>query len=625
MKKMLIISIALLCAFCTKAKTGDDKVTKDKVHPYLIMTTEDEQSIHSAIQTDQIWKQYHAIMLEGADSILLRPNCERVIIGRRLLDVSRECLRRMLLLGYAYRMTGEPKYAERAESEMNNVAKFVDWNPSHFLDVSEMTTAMAIGYDWFYNYIGDNTKRIVEETIEMKGLRPSLDSEYNDWLQRNNNWNQVCNSGMALGALAIYNKIPTLADEVISRSVASVKLPMAVYSPDGAYAEGYSYWGYGTTYNILLIDALQKVVGTDYKLSQQPGFLETGKFIQNMILSDGKSFNYGDCSLSGRMSPAMFWFSSQTSDKGLLWGEKYLFNKSTKNKLINYRYAVLSIIWGASTDMNSLPEPIRKMWVSDKTTTPVALMRTDWNYKKGLSIAMKGGTAQSGHAHLDAGTFIFVDKNIRWAIDLGPQDYNSLESQGIDLWNRTQDSQRWDVFRYNNLAHNTLTFNELHQNVNGYAAIIDYSDKRDYMYAIIDLTQIYKDQVAGVRRGVAIVDSHYVVVRDEIKTLNKQTRVRWNMVTEAIPEIIDSHTIQLSQDGRKLLLKVDPSMSVNMKIWDATSPNSWDAKNPNVVFVGFEVELPPDKVETLQVKLIPEGEFDSDQEIMQLINWKNKK
>jgi hypothetical protein len=32
-------------------------------------------------------------------------------------------------------------------------AAFSDWNPSHFLDVAEMTAALAIGYDWLYEEV----------------------------------------------------------------------------------------------------------------------------------------------------------------------------------------------------------------------------------------------------------------------------------------------------------------------------------------------------------------------------------------------------------------------------------------------------------------------------------------
>ena len=56
---------------------------------------------------------------------------------------------------------------------------------------------------------------------------------------------------MSLGALAIYDHIPELADTIVNRAVEKIKLPMSIYAPDGAYSEGYSYWAYGTTYNVL--------------------------------------------------------------------------------------------------------------------------------------------------------------------------------------------------------------------------------------------------------------------------------------------------------------------------------------------------------------------------------------
>ena len=169
----------------------------------------------------------------------------------------------------------------------------------------------------------------------------------------------------------------------------------------------------------------------------------------------------------------------------------------------------------------------------------------------------------------------------------------------------------------------TLSFDNKYQNVNGYATITDFSDNENYMYAIADLTKIYEGQAKEVKRGVAIVDSHYAAVRDEVKTLGQPTVIRWNMVTEAQPAIIGEHTIQLSQNGEKLLLEVESPAKVRMKTWSATSPNSWDAKNPGVTFVGFEAELRPNTTEVLQVKLIPEGNFDSNKEIMPLTDWKN--
>ena len=56
------------------------------------------------------------------------------------------------MLSYAYRTTGELKYAERAEKEMLYMAGYDNWNPEHFLDVAEMTMALSIGYDWYMKF-----------------------------------------------------------------------------------------------------------------------------------------------------------------------------------------------------------------------------------------------------------------------------------------------------------------------------------------------------------------------------------------------------------------------------------------------------------------------------------------
>ena len=38
-----------------------------------------------------------------------------------------------------------------------------------------------------------------------------------------------------------------------------------------------------------------------------------------------------------------------------------------------------------------------------------------------------------------------------WGIDLGMQNYLSLESRGVNLWDQFQEGQRWEVFRLGNM------------------------------------------------------------------------------------------------------------------------------------------------------------------------------
>ena len=68
-------------------------------------------------------------------------------------------------------------------------------------------------------------------------------------------------------------------------------------------------------------------------------------------------------------------------------------------------------------------------------------------------MGFKGGSPGTNHAHMDVGSFVVDMQGVRWAVDLGGQGYHGLESRGVDLWNRGQDSERWTVFRLNNFGH----------------------------------------------------------------------------------------------------------------------------------------------------------------------------
>ena len=114
----------------------------------------------------------------------------------------------------------------RAEQEMVSVCSFGDWNPSHFLDVGEMTMAVAIGYDWLFDKLSPETRRVVRESILQKGFAPSNDKQYNWFLKAENNWNQVCNTGLVYGALALLDSDSKEAAAVIERAMSSVPLSM---------------------------------------------------------------------------------------------------------------------------------------------------------------------------------------------------------------------------------------------------------------------------------------------------------------------------------------------------------------------------------------------------------------
>jgi hypothetical protein len=574
-------------------------------HPRILLLKGEEIQISKTIANDKIWQKIQTAMIAECDRLVAIQPVERIQIGRRLLDKSREALRRIFMLSYAYRMTNNRAYLQRAEKEMLAIASFSDWNPSHFLDVAEMTMAVAIGYDWLHESLSAESKAIIKEAIIKKGIEPSLNPKHNSWLKAEHNWNQVCNAGMTYGAMAIYEDEPVLAKKIINRALETIGVAMADYGPDGAYPEGYGYWGYGTSFNVMFISAIEKLFGKDFGLSEKPGFLKTAGFLENMTGPSGNPFNYSDAGNTGGLQPTMFWFAGKTKDPSLLWVERSRLLNENPARHVRDRLLPVLFIWSNGISINQITPPKKTMWAG-KGKNPVSLMRTSWTDTNAIYLAMKGGSVSVNHAHMDIGSFVMEADGIRWAMDFGMQSYETLESKGIQLFGRTQDAQRWTVFRYTNLVHNTLTIDSQHQRVKGYAPIIKFSDAPMLMTAVTDMSEVYNNVVTKSVRGFAVVNKQYIVIRDELTTLPKETLVRWNMLTPADVKITGANTAELTKNGKKLLLQVNSPATVEMKTWTTEPPNSYDAANPGTIMVGFEVKVPAGSNAVLEVSLIPQ-------------------
>jgi len=575
----------------------------NKQHPRILLLKGEEVQIAKSIEGNPIWKKMHETIVKECDSLLILPPIERIQIGRRLLDKSREALRRVFYLSYAWRLTNQDKYFQRCEKELLAISGFSDWNPSHFLDVAEMTMAVSIGYDWLYPKLSDESKKIIREAIVNKGINPSLDSKNNSWLKAVTNWNQVCNAGMTYGALAVAEDYPELSKNIIDRAIESITLPMGEYKPDGSYPEGYGYWGYGTSFNVMFLSAIEKVFSSDFGLNKMPGFLQTAGFLQNMTGVTGLCYNWGDSGSGGNLSPAMFWLAQRNNDPSLLWVEKTYLQKADFSKFTDDRLLPAVMIWGKDLPLDKVTEPKVKAWKGEGAN-PVCLMRTSWTDRNAIYLGFKAGSASVNHGHMDIGSFVMEADGSRWASDFGMQDYESLESKGIQVFGRTQDAQRWSIFRLINKSHNTLTINDEFQQVKGYAKIDKFSDQPGFMYAISDLSSVYENQVAEVKRGVAIVDQKFVVIRDEVVAANKPTTIRWTMMTSATP-VLGKNSITLNKEGHTLVLQVNTPANVITKTWSTEPTTSYDAPNPGKTLIGFEMKLKPNQKQTIQVLLIP--------------------
>lgn len=577
-------------------------------HPRILLFEGEENVLLKKINKDQYWKELHTDIINETDNIINLPVSERIVTGRRLLAISRESIRRVFYLSYSYRMTKQKKYLDRAEKELLAISAFSDWNPSHFLDVAEMTMACAIGYDWLYDKLPATTRSIIKTAIIEKGLKPSFDDQYNWFLNAEHNWNQVCNAGMTYGALAIYEDDKELATKIINRAVQTIQKPMHDYAPDGAYPEGIGYWDYGTSFNVMFLSAVEKIYKTDFELNKAPGFLETGMYSQVMITPSYHTFNYGDNRPTTSFNSTVFWFYEKTKDPALLYMQKGLFENDKNKGYLNNRLLPAALIWGpgSGASLKNPIEPSSKVWKGDGRS-PVVAIRSSWSDPNALYLGFKVGSPSVNHAHMDIGSFIFESEGIRWAIDFGPEDYHRLETRGVNIMGHKDGIQRWDIFRYRTKSHNTLCFNDKQQRVEARADIDYFIDNGNNIVAMSDLSAIYDSQIPVVKRAVSMVDDKYVVIQDFLTTKKQFTKVRWNMLTEADRiTFISGNIALLEKEGKKLYVVVEAPVDIRFYNEDTTPTNTYDSPNEGNQFVGFEADLLIEKSQEIKVFLIPD-------------------
>jgi hypothetical protein len=450
-----------------------------------------------------------------------------------------------------------------------------------------MTAALAIGYDWLYDGLSKESRQSIRQGILEKGLQPSLVTK--GWVRGHSNWNQVCNGGITLGALAIMEDEPELAIKLVHRAVNGVQVVMKQYNPDGAYPEGPGYWVYGTGYNVILLAGLESALGTDFNLSQASGFVRTGAYYLHVTGPTGLYFNYPDSGSKAGFLPTVFWFAQKYGQPSLAW-HQYKFWKDLSerdpSKLVQSRFSPLALLWCNSKQ--AIPKDLNWMGRGDN---PVAMFRSSWTDPETVYLAIKGGSAGVNHGHMDVGSFVLDAEGVRWAIDLGPESYHKIESLGMNLWGRSQDAERWRIFRYNNLSHSTLVVNGRHQRVNGNAPIVRYSDEGSFPHVVFDMSDVYEGQLAEAVRGAALLPTGQVIIQDEFTATNQPATVRWAMVTPAEVSIESNKSALLQKEGKTMHLTVLTDEEIQLRTYSTEPKADYDAPNPGTRLIGFEVSL----------------------------------
>ena len=578
-------------------------------HPRLLLPQGEEQLVLQAVEADEGIAKVHQGILEQSEAFLTSSPVIYKKEGKRLLFVSREALKRIFYLSYSYRMTGEERYAARAVQEMLQVCSFADWNPSHFLDTAEMALGVAIGYDWLYDYMSEEDRAVVR-----KGLIDNAYSEatgrFTGFYKNANNWNQVCNAGLLYAALALYEDTPEESQAQIKRCIDSNPVALTCYGPDGAYPEGFNYWGYGTSFQVLLIEALQTALGDDYDLSEAPGYLKSAYFLQMASAPSGKVWNFYDAREQTSCNMMLYWFAAQLGDPSVIYLEQQRLRElpqgfageSGVDYFAEHRLLPCLPIFARKMDLSRNALPQQKFFVAEGGNTPLFIYRQGWKSREDVYMAVKGGSASTSHAHMDAGSFIYEKDGERWVMDLPMQEYITLESKGLDIWNMRQDSDRWDVFRMGNDSHSTVSIKDRKHMVNGSATITKtwkFSFKKG---AQIDLQSTLGSSVSSALRSVWVDLSGDLHLRDELTAADEPVEFTITLTTPAEVSI-DGDKITLEKSGKSLKVKHSCNYPYTAEVLTNEPPHSYDTPNPGSCRLRFTLAVPAAQTATFQLEL----------------------
>lgn len=622
-----------------------DLKEKTPDHPRVMATSEDFDRMRSLIETDTYMQDWYASVKQQADTLrdnILSGNAAKPAYasdeGGRFSGTGSE---QYIPLALMYQLTGDTSYVDAAYQQLAVICtEYPHWHPGHFLNCSSLMQGVAICYDWMYDALSAEQKKVLEDGLYNFGLMAGVTAyegatdnlappmgvwHRSGWVNSTNNWNAVCNAGVMIAAcaLATHDEYAADAEKAMGYVINGIEKGIRCYAPEGAYPEGPSYWSYGTSNLIYLLATLQSSMGTTYGLYNAPGLAQTAYF-PNYLEGTTGSFNFSDGGSNLIDTQILFFFANMSNDPSLAGIRMNDIDSGRKSA--TWR----DMIWYNPDNINrDVASPLDKTYTTNLDTST---MRSSWTDQNAMFVGLHGGSNDStvaNHCHLDSGEFIMEAGGIRWFTDFGSEYYNLP-----GYWSTGAGGQRWNYYALRAEGHNCYVINPNaleDQVIKSNAAIYRTESKPRGAFSIVDLHETYGTAVKDAFRGVWLTNNrNATVVQDEV-TLAEPSEFWWFAHTQAqVTVAADGRSAILEQNGKRLWAGIIGQEDAKFEVMDPmplpSSPvQSIQGENSRAGYRKLAIHLPEVSSVNMAVefKLLAAGEETPDfiYEYTKLADW----
>lgn len=533
-RRALFGHLAAAAACAQTAPDADPLRALRAGHPRLILLDPELDKLRALVRESAPARRVFSDLEKECDRLLSIPPVEYKLTNNRLQLQTRRAIDRVSTLALMYRLTGRDPWLRRAIMELNAAAGFKDWNPARFVDTAEMIHAFAIGYDWLYNALMPDERAWMREALIGKGLDAALPlyQQKARWTADRYNWNVVCNSALAMGALAVADDSKDKALGVFRAAFESIPRGLTTYGADGGWPEGPLYGEYATRYACLFFASLDTALGNDYGLSGFHGVDRAGRFRVYNISPSNRIFSFADGPDEPGLAPEMFWLAKHFNNPVYAWSEQKQLERSTHPD-------ALDLAW-FPRDVKT-PQP--PSWPLDAVFhgVNVATFRGSWEDPTAAFLAVKGGDNKAPHSHMDLGSFMFDAGGVRWASDFEQDDTGLTPPQRAALYAvRTE-------------SHNTLAIDGENQDPRAEAHITHQETSPDLSWVQVELSRAYP-KLKRWNRRIGLAQRQAVLIEDSVRS-DVPVEALWGMLTET--EIsVNGSTAVLHKNGWNLAVEI---------------------------------------------------------------------